>query len=215
MHRGLAGGGAETMRSSGLPSDFLRFRSRSRSGVDLSLYWITFRQAENVGTQFLSLRHAPVRCTTLDYDRLREGRKPNGISASTVTGGYGVEMRPLLVATSQRLPQRTMDSTLPTPGTVPPGVTLQIPFGPSKTAVPLVTSRSVQPAMVVGLVSGHGVSFARGCRGEDDVFGLTSCPTACGVATLRATCSCLAAGCPWVTTGCSCAAGSCSCLVGS
>src|SRR5215475_9926215 len=124
-------------------------------------------------------------------------------------------MRPLLVATSQRLPQRTMDSTLPTPGTVSPCVTLQTPFGPCRTAVPLLTSRSVQPGMVVGLVSGHGVSFVRGCRGEDDVFGLPSCSTACGVATLRATCCCLAAGCCWVTTGGSWAAGNCSCLAGS
>jgi len=70
---------------------------------------------------------------------------------------YGVEIRPPLVATSQRLPHRTMDSTFPAPGTVSPRVTLQTPLGPSTTAVPLLTSRSVQPAMVVGLVSGHGV----------------------------------------------------------
>src|SRR3981189_3367014 len=116
-------------------------------------------------------------------------------------------MSPLLVATSQWLPQRTMDSILPTPGTVSPGAALRTPPGPSKTALPLVTSRSVQPAMVVGLVSGDGVSFARGCRGNDDVFGVTSCPDACGVATLRATYSCLAARCAWVTAGCCCAAG--------
>src|ERR1700704_1618896 len=122
-------------------------------------------------------------------------------------------MRPLLVATSQRLPQRTMESILPTPGTVSPGAALRTPPGPSKTAVPLVTSRTVQPAMVAGLVSGDGVSFARGCRGNDDVFGVTSCLTGCGVATLRATCSCLAARGSWVTAGCCCAAGGCSCLV--
>jgi hypothetical protein len=52
-----------------------------------------------------------------------------------------------------------MESTLPIPGTVCPGVTFQTPFGPSITAVPLTTSRSVQPIMVVGLVSGVGVSF--------------------------------------------------------
>jgi hypothetical protein len=75
------------------------------------------------------------------------------------TSTYGVEMRPLLVATTKRLPQRTIESTLPIPGTVCPGVTFQTPLGPSNTAVPLTTSRSVQPAMVVGLVSGVGMSF--------------------------------------------------------
>src|ERR1700746_675131 len=62
----------------------------------------------------------------------------------------------------KRLPQRTIESTLPTPGTVCPGVTFQAPFGPSITAVPLTTSRSIQPSIVVGLVSGVGVSLARG-----------------------------------------------------
>src|SRR5262249_55305554 len=71
---------------------------------------------------------------------------------------YGVEIKPRLVATTNRLPQRTMESTRPIPGTVCPGVTFQTPFGPSITAVPLTTSRSVQPSMVVGLVSGIGVS---------------------------------------------------------
>jgi hypothetical protein len=75
------------------------------------------------------------------------------------TGPYGVEIKPLLVATIKRLPQRTIESTLPTPGTVCPGVTFQTPFGPSMTAVPSTTSRSVQPSIVVGLVSGVGVSF--------------------------------------------------------
>src|SRR5438093_636132 len=72
---------------------------------------------------------------------------------------YGVEIRPLLVATTNRLPQRTIESTRPIPGTICPGVTFQTPFGPSITAVPLTTSRSVQPSMVIGLVSGMGVSF--------------------------------------------------------
>src|SRR5215471_15959786 len=75
------------------------------------------------------------------------------------TKNYGVEIRPLLVATTKRLPQRTIESTRPTPGTVCPGVTLQTPFGPFITAVPFTTSRSVQPSIVVGLVSGVGVSF--------------------------------------------------------
>ncbi len=72
---------------------------------------------------------------------------------------YGVEIKPVLVATTKRLPQRTIESTRPTPGSVCPGITFQTPFGPSITAVPLTTSRSVQPAMVVGLVSGVKVSF--------------------------------------------------------
>src|SRR5215471_1485245 len=75
------------------------------------------------------------------------------------TKNYGVEIRPLLVATTKRLPQRTIESTRPTPGTVCPGVTHQTPCGPSITAVPFTTSRSVQPSIVVGLVSGVGVSF--------------------------------------------------------
>jgi hypothetical protein len=75
------------------------------------------------------------------------------------TSTYGVEIRPLVVATTKRLPQRTIESTLPTPGTVCPGVTFQTPFGPSITATPFTTSRSVQPSIVVGLVSGVGVGF--------------------------------------------------------
>src|SRR6516164_6965760 len=77
------------------------------------------------------------------------------------TDAYGVEIKPLLVATINRLPQRTIDSTLPTPGTICPGVTFQTPLGPSITAVPSTTSRSVQPSIVVGLVSGMGVSVVR------------------------------------------------------
>jgi hypothetical protein len=88
---------------------------------------------------------------------------------------YRVEIRPLLVATIQRLPQRTIESILPIPGTVSPRVALHTPFGPSKTAVPPITSRSVQPSMVVGFVSGTGVGFrdfvgstAGGCLGMND-----------------------------------------------
>jgi hypothetical protein len=42
-----------------------------------------------------------------------------------------------------------------------PRLTLQIPLGPSKIAIPFVTSRSDHPSIVVGLVSGIDVSFAR------------------------------------------------------
>jgi len=58
------------------------------------------------------------------------------------------------VATIQRLPQRTIESIFPTPGTVSPPVAFHTPFGPSKTTVPPLTSRIVHPSMVVGLVSG-------------------------------------------------------------
>jgi hypothetical protein len=72
---------------------------------------------------------------------------------------YGVEIRPLLVATIRRLPHRKIETILPTPGTVSPRVTRNVPLGPSNTAVPFITSRSVQPSMVVGLVSGTGANF--------------------------------------------------------
>jgi hypothetical protein len=53
---------------------------------------------------------------------------------------YGVEISPLLVTTIQRLPQRTIDSILPTPGNGSPRLTLHMPLGPSKRAVPSATS---------------------------------------------------------------------------
>src|SRR5271154_2746742 len=74
---------------------------------------------------------------------------------------YGVETRPLLVATIQRWPQKTMESTFPSPGTVSPRRDLQTPLGPSKTATPLTTSRIVQPSIVFGLVSCIGASLVR------------------------------------------------------
>jgi len=67
---------------------------------------------------------------------------------------FGVEIRPLLVATIQRLPQRTIESTRPTPGTVSPRAARHTPSGPSSTTVPPTTSRTVQPSIVVGRVSG-------------------------------------------------------------
>src|SRR6266487_5754975 len=72
---------------------------------------------------------------------------------------YRVEIRPLLVATIQRLPQRTIESIFPTPGTVSPRIAFHTPFGPSKTAVPPLTSRIVHPSIVVGLVSGTGAGL--------------------------------------------------------
>jgi hypothetical protein len=62
---------------------------------------------------------------------------------------------------TQRLPQRTMDSTRPIPGMVSPRAAIRIPSGPSRTAVPSRTSTTVQPGIVAGLVSG---AATRGCR---------------------------------------------------
>ena len=85
----------------------------------------------------------------------RQGDTHTGAVAPT----YGFEIRPLLVATIRRLPHRKIAMILPTPGTVSPRVTRQVPSGPSNTAVPFITSRSLQPSMVVGLVSGTGVNL--------------------------------------------------------
>ena len=90
--------------------------------------------------------------------RFRDAHPPHRMGpllprAGQFGANYRVEIKPVLVATIQRLPQRTMESIFPTPGTTPPRVTLQIPFGPSKMAVPPITSRTVQPSIVVGLVS--------------------------------------------------------------
>ena len=62
---------------------------------------------------------------------------------------------------TQRLPQRTMDSTRPIPGMVSPRAAIRIPSGPSRTAVPSRTSTTVQPGIVAGLVSGGATT---GCR---------------------------------------------------
>src|SRR5262249_60132569 len=84
------------------------------------------------------------------------GRKRSGLLLWKGRKFYGVKIKPLLVATIQRLPHRTIESTLPTPGTVSPCPTRQTPFGPCTTAMPSMTSISAQPAIVVGLVSGYG-----------------------------------------------------------
>src|SRR3954463_1009836 len=80
---------------------------------------------------------------------------------SSFRRGYGVAINPAAVAMTQRLPQRTMDSTRPTPGMVSPRAAIRIPSGPSRTAVPSRTSTTVQPGIVAGLVSGAATS---GCR---------------------------------------------------
>ena len=77
---------------------------------------------------------------------------------------YGVAINPLAVATIQRLPQRTIESIRPIPGTVSPRVAIRTPSGPSRTTVPPRTSRTVQPSIVVGLVSGAGTIGPRSVR---------------------------------------------------
>src|SRR6202048_2818619 len=71
---------------------------------------------------------------------------------------HGVVINPLLVATIQRLPHITIESTFPSPGRVSPRAAFHVLPGPSKVAIPLTTFRTVQPLMVVGLVSGTGTS---------------------------------------------------------
>src|SRR5215468_9491893 len=69
-----------------------------------------------------------------------------------------VEISPRVVATIQRLPQRTMESMRPTPGTLSPWLTRHTPPGPCNTTVLPATSRIAHPSIVVGRVSGNGVS---------------------------------------------------------
>ena|SRR5215831_4051996 len=76
--------------------------------------------------------------------------------------GHCVVIRPLLVATIQRLPQRTIESILPKPGTELPRVTFKVPLGPSNTTEPPTTSRTVQPGIVVGRASGVSAGLASG-----------------------------------------------------
>jgi len=66
-------------------------------------------------------------------------------------------INPLLVATIQRLPQSTTESIFPSIGTVSPRATFHVPSGPCKLAMPLLTLVTVQPGIVVGLVSGTGM----------------------------------------------------------
>src|SRR5713226_666705 len=70
---------------------------------------------------------------------------------------HRVVIKPLLVETIQRLPHRTIESTVPSPGTVSPRATFQTPLGPCNTALPLATSRITHPSRTVGFVSGNGV----------------------------------------------------------
>ena len=77
---------------------------------------------------------------------------------------YRVEIRPLLVATIQRSPHRTIESIFPILGMMSPWFALHTPFGPSKTAVFPLTSRITHPAMVVGFVSATAVGLDKSVR---------------------------------------------------
>ncbi len=77
---------------------------------------------------------------------------------SSTPAAQSVVIKPLLVATSKRLPQRTMESIRPAPGTVSPTDTLWIPSGPCNRTVPPDTCLTLQPSIVFGLVSGVGVN---------------------------------------------------------
>lgn len=93
---------------------------------------------------------------------------------------YGVAINPLAVATIQRLPQRTIELIRPMPGTVSPRFAIWTPSGPPRTTVPPRTSRTVQPSIVVGPVSGAG---SRGPLGAiEPVAVISACSADNGVA---------------------------------
>jgi len=77
-------------------------------------------------------------------------------------------IRPLLVATTQRLPCRAMDSTRPMPGTVCPRETPITPPGPSRRAVPLSTSR------IFHCRKTGGSRRTSAEAGDGDTFGVTA-----------------------------------------
>src|SRR5258708_14680858 len=80
---------------------------------------------------------------------------------SSLSLGYCVAINPLAVAMTQRLPQRTVDWRRRSGGMVSRRAAIRIPSGPLRTAVPSLTSTTVQPGIVAGLVSG---AATRGCR---------------------------------------------------
>src|SRR5712671_5992710 len=86
---------------------------------------------------------------------------PNCQSCARLIDDYGVAISPLAVATIQRLPQRTIETIRPIPGTVSPRAAVRSPSGPSRTTVPPRTSSTVQPSMVVGRVSGDATIGSR------------------------------------------------------
>ena len=83
----------------------------------------------------------------------------SGLPAVSPKKNQGVVINPLLVATIQRFPHSTTESTFPSTGTVSPRATFHVPSGPSNVAIPLTTLRTLQPGIVVGLVSGTGAGL--------------------------------------------------------
>src|SRR5262249_15390146 len=73
-----------------------------------------------------------------------------GSNPLPIENQFWVEMRPLVVATIQRLPQRTIESIRPIPGTVSPCAARQAPLGPSSTTVPPTTRPSWTPTAPSG-----------------------------------------------------------------
>src|SRR5262249_34061410 len=72
-----------------------------------------------------------------------------GSNPLPIENQFLVEIRPLVVATIQRLPQRTIESILPISGTVSPCAARQTPLWPSSTTVPPPTPRIVPPSVRV------------------------------------------------------------------
>src|SRR3982074_3626865 len=115
---------------------------------------VRYRKAPLVAQAALRM----LRC--VEVQRLHAGGA-SGSRLSELRSTYGVAINPLAVATIQRLPQRTIESIRPTPGTLSPCVAVQTPPGPSRTTVLPRTSRTVHPSIVVGLVSGAGTIVSR------------------------------------------------------
>ena len=84
--------------------------------------------------------------------------------------GEGGEQSPITVqdkikaVDSLSLDPTEIESIRPIPGTVSPRTAVRTPSGPSSTTVPPRTSRTVQPSIVVGLVSGTGTIGSRAVR---------------------------------------------------
>lgn len=121
------------------------------------------------------IKTMPLRCESSPSCLFGNDHSPVHLFKLTETI-YCAAINPPAVATIQRLPQRTIESMRPTPGTVSPRVTVQTPSGPSRIAVAPRTSRTVQPSMVVGLVSGTATIVSRGGTKAPgaDVFACTT-----------------------------------------
>ena len=83
--------------------------------------------------------------------------RPTGSRLPGPRAFIGSRSAPCWWRRSSGCPSARSSSILPTPGTVSPRLARQTPLGPSSTTEPPLTSRTVQPSMVAGLVSGTGV----------------------------------------------------------